>query len=174
MKDIICTSHRLALAEVSDEDIDFIIHLVNQPGWIKYIGDRKIYDKEAALNYIDRGIRANYSNLGYGLWKVILKEIDTPIGICGFLKRDYLHHPDIGFAFLEEFEGQGYAFESAQACIEYAKAELNFNKIHAITKAENQRSIRLLEKLGMIFSSILADHDNLHLYTMNLDPLIKP
>ena len=78
-----------------------------------------------------------------------MKETKTPVGICGFLKRDYLDDPDIGFAVLPDYEGMGIVFETAAASMDYARRELKFETILAITTEKNTRSRKLLEKLGM-------------------------
>jgi len=143
---------RLQLRELTPSDTDFIIELVNTPGWIKYIGDRNIKTTEQALNYLETGPIKSYKENGFGLWLVALKESQQPIGMCGLLRRDYLHHPDIGFAFLPEFIGKGYAFEAATATIHLGLTQFNLEKICAITMPINDSSIKLLKKLGLTFS----------------------
>jgi len=93
----------------------------------------------------------SYSVNGFGLSMVELKNTHTPIGMCGLIKRDNLPDIDIGFAFLEEFMGNGYAFEIAQATINFAKENLQKETILAITIPTNVRSINLLKKIGMKF-----------------------
>jgi RimJ/RimL family protein N-acetyltransferase len=140
---------RLQLRELTPEDAPFIVKLVNTPGWLKYIGDRNIKTREQAINYLEQGPIKSYRENGFGLWLVEWKENKKPIGMCGFLKRDYLDHPDIGFAFLPEYHGKGFAHESAQECLSYAKNQLKLNIICAITLPSNGNSIKLLEKIGL-------------------------
>lgn len=161
-------SDRIRLIEASPDDADFIIDLVNQEGWLKYIGDRKIHDQDSALEYINKGLCDSYQKNGFGLWIVILREFNVPIGICGFLQRDFLDSPDIGFAFLSHFEKQGYAIEAASRCIRYGQEKLGFSTIHAITHPNNIKSQGLLDKLGMHFSEILIDQNGAYLFTLHL------
>jgi len=147
----ILETERLSLREFNTTDAAFIIQLLNSEGWLKFIGDRHIKTLEQAENYLTNGPMKSYSVNGFGLSMVELKNTHTPIGMCGIIKRDNLPDIDIGFAFLEEFMGNGYAFEIAQATINFAKENLQKETILAITIPTNVRSINLLKKIGMKF-----------------------
>lgn len=147
----ILETERLSLREFNTTDATFIIQLLNSKGWLKFIGDRHIKTLEQAENYLTNGPMKSYSVNGFGLSMVELKNTHTPIGMCGLIKRDNLPDIDIGFAFLEEFMGNGYAFEIAQATINFAKENLQKETILAITIPTNVRSINLLKKIGMKF-----------------------
>ena len=158
---------RLILRQFELSDSKFIIELVNSPGWIEFIGDRNIKTEEAAVHYRQNGPIKSYKENGFGL-SMVEKKDGTPIGMCGILKRDSLDNPDIGFAFLPEFMGLGYAFEIAKATISYAKDNLKVKTILAITVPANQRSIQLLERIGLRFSRIIctpADNQELMLFS---------
>jgi RimJ/RimL family protein N-acetyltransferase len=137
-------------------DADFIINLVNSPGWLKFIGDRNIHNTDQAINYLENGPLKSYKENEYGLCIVETKEAQISIGLCGLIKRDYLNYPDIGFAYLPEFMGLGYAYEMAKAIVEYSNSILSIETIQAIVKEQNQRSIHLLEKIGMNFVKTLV------------------
>ena len=130
-------------------DAHFIFQLLNSPGWLAYIGDRNIRSVEDAGQYLLKGPLRSYKENGFGLYLVQLKETGDPVGIGGLLKRDYLKYPDLGFAFLPEFEGMGFAFESTKAIVNHSRDVLKIKCLQAIVLPENQRSIRLLEKLEM-------------------------
>ena len=166
--DIILETQRLQLREFSTNDARFIIDLVNTPGWIKYIGERHIKDEEKAIKYIENGPLKSYALNGFGLYLVELKDDQRPIGMCGLLRRDYLEHPDIGFAFLTEFTGKGYAFEIAQATMEYAREQLKLETIFAITLPSNTSSINLLKKLGMKLQKSFVTPEGEELLLFNL------
>jgi RimJ/RimL family protein N-acetyltransferase len=144
-------TERLVLRWLAAEDADFILELMNDPDWLRYIGDRGIRTADDARNYIATGPVAMYSRLGFGLYAVELKESHAPIGICGLLKRDWLEEVDVGFAFLPAFRGMGYAHEAAAATLEHARTALGRDRILAIVSPENDDSIRLLTKLGLTF-----------------------
>ena len=145
----ILETERLRLREFSVDDTDFIIELLNSPGWIQFIGDRNVKTKEQATGYLLNGPLKSYATHGFGLWLVEKRTDLTPLGMCGIIKRDNLDTPDIGFAFLPQYSGQGYALEVASATLSYAKEKLGIQKIAAITMAGNTRSIRLIEKIGL-------------------------
>lgn len=158
---------RLRLRTLTLEDTTFIIELLNSPGWLQFIGDRNVKTEIQAKNYLQDGPFKSYAENGFGLWLVEKKEDNQPMGMCGFLKRDYLETPDIGFAFLPYFNGKGYAYEMASATLVYAKHQLKVSKISAITLPDNEKSIRLLEKIGLKFIKTIylaPDKEELLLY----------
>src|SRR5438552_2883098 len=134
-------TERLRLRWLSAEDAAFMLELVNDPAWLRFIGDRGVRTLEDARGYILNGPVAMYRRVGFGLYLVELKQSRTPIGICGLIKRAGLEDVDIGFAFLPAFCGQGYAYESASAMIAYAQDTLGLYRVVAITAPDNQRSI---------------------------------
>lgn len=138
---------RLTLTHLTLSDCSFIIELLNTPGWLQYIGDRNVRTQEQAEAYLTNGPIKSYADFGFGLMKVSLTNVNQPIGICGLLKREALPHPDLGFAFLPQYSGKGFALESATAILEHVRKELNIKEILAITLPNNTRSIQLLKKL---------------------------
>jgi RimJ/RimL family protein N-acetyltransferase len=147
----ILETERLHLKEFTTGDAKFIIELVNTPGWIKFIGDRNIKTEEQAISYLENGPLKSYGLNGFGLSMVELKSEKTPVRMCGIIRRDNLEGPDIGFAFLPEFTGKGYAYEIANATLGFAKEQLKLQIIFAITVPQNKTSIKLLVKIGMKF-----------------------
>jgi RimJ/RimL family protein N-acetyltransferase len=163
----ILDTERLSLRMLTHSDASFILKLVNTPGWLEFIGDKKIRNEQDAVLYLQNGPLKSYSTHGFGLWLVQLKASDTPIGLCGLLKREYLSAPDIGFAFLPTHTGKGYAFEIAKATRDYATTSLGIHTLQAITLPYNERSIKLLEKIGLRFAKPMqtpGDPTELHLY----------
>lgn len=153
MKSILETE-RLILRQFNLTDAKFIVELVNTPGWLEFIGDRNIKTEEAAIHYLQSGPIKSYRANGFGLSMVETKD-GTPIGMCGILRRDTLENPDIGFAFLPEFMGRGYASEIATAILNYAKSHLNLETVLAITVPTNLKSIKLLEKIGLKYKQTI-------------------
>lgn len=158
---------RLQLRALNYGDANFIVQLMNSPGWLAFIGDRNVRSEEAAKSYLKNGPLKSYRENGFGLYLVETKESPKSIGMCGILKRETLDHPDIGFAFLPEYSGQGYAREIAKATVAWAGNSLNIPKLLAITKPDNHRSIALLEHIGLKFQRKFespADNTELLLY----------
>jgi RimJ/RimL family protein N-acetyltransferase len=150
-----------------------MLELLNEPSFIRNVGDRGVRTIEDARGYIAGAPMASYSRFGFGLYLVELKAPRTPIGICGILKRDELPEPDIGFAFLPAYWSQGYALESAEAVKDYARSALGLPRLLAIVSPSNESSIRLLEKLGFRYTSMTKLSPEAHdvkLYTSRLQP----
>lgn len=141
---------RLSLRELTAEDAAFILQLLNTEGWLKYIGDRKVHTMKQAVRYITEGPVASYQAHGFGLWAVISKAEQKPVGICGLIKRDNLAHPDLGFAFLPEHMGKGFALESAEMVIRHAFEQIKLQQVLAITLPENEACIKLLQRVGFL------------------------
>lgn len=151
----ILETERLILREIVEADGEFVFELLNQPSFIKYIGNRNVHSVKDARVFIENRYRQSYREHGFGLYAVELKENSVPIGICGFVKRETLPEADIGFAFLPQFERKGYAFESAAAVMKYGRDVLKIGRVLAITTINNESSIRLLEKLDFRFERLI-------------------
>ncbi len=160
---------RLILCELSQDDAAFMLELINDPDWIRFIGDRGIRTLEEARNHIIQGPIASYTQHGFGLYLTKLKEDSTPIGICGLVNREGLDDVDLGFAFLPAFRTKGYGLESASAIINHAKDVLQLKRLAAVTDPENVASIKLLEKMGFVFEKMIRlsdDGDEINLFLL--------
>ena len=116
-------------------DAEFIVDLVNSKGWLKFIGDRNISDKNDGKKYIQNIL--DNTNFYYNVFE--LKKSGKAVGIVTFLKRDDEKFPDIGFALLPEHQRNGYAFEASKAYLEKLKSFNKYENIIAITKPDNQK-----------------------------------
>ena len=157
---IIAESHRLLLSKITLKDAPFFVELMNTPGFLKFVGDRKIKTQKDAKTHLKNGLLKSYKEHGFGYYKFTLKEQpNIPLGIAGILKRDVLEYPDVGFALLPQYEKQGYAFEASEAVLKLAKEKFKINKISAITNPDNDKSITLLEKLGLTLEKRINPFD---------------
>lgn len=161
-------TQRLIVRELNVDDAQFILTLLNEPSFLRYIGDKKVRNLDDARRYILDGPVASYERHGFGLCLVALKDSHTQIGMCGLLKREDLPDPDIGFAFLPAFWNKGYAFEVAAAVLKDARERLKLDRILAIVNPDNDASIKLLQKLGFKFQRIKGD---VKLYAFPDDPV---
>jgi RimJ/RimL family protein N-acetyltransferase len=155
MKNILETN-RLVLRELSEEDADFILQLLNEPDYIIFIGDRGVRTHDDARAYLQKNLIASYTKNDFGLYLVELKEDATPIGCCGLINRDGLPDVDIGYAFLEAYRGNGYATESAEAVMAFGRQSVGLKRIVGITAVDNQSSINVLEKVGLRFEKLIT------------------
>lgn len=146
---IVARTERLVLRRLTPDDAAMIHELVNDPDWLRFIGDRGVRTLDDARDFLLNGPIAMYARHGFGLFRVELREDGVPIGICGLLKRDALDDVDVGFAFLPRFRSRGYAYEAAAATLEYGRRELGLSRVVAIASPENEVSMRLLRRLGM-------------------------
>ena len=152
----ILETERLVVRRLSSDDAQFILELLNQPSFLRYIGDKGVRTTEDVVRYIQIGPIASYERFGFGLYLVELKETGIPIGMCGLLKRDTLPDADVGFAFLPDYWSQGYAFEAASGVMSYGREVIGLQRIVAITSLDNDASIRLLEKIGLKFEGLIT------------------
>ena len=168
----VAQTDRLLLRWLNAGDSTFILELVNERSWIRYIGDKGVKTIQDAQRYIENGPVEMYHRLGFGLYLVELKENGVPLGICGLIKRESLADVDLGFAFLPRFWANGYAFEAASAVMAYARTALGLPRIVAILSQDNHRSANLLEKLGFRFDGTInlqPGDDELNLYATPSD-----
>jgi RimJ/RimL family protein N-acetyltransferase len=139
---------RLALRPMTVADADFVIELLNDEAFLRYVGDKGVRTREDARRYVREGPAASYARHGHGLYLVELREGCEPAGVCGVLKRDALPHADLGFALLPRHRSRGYAFEAATAAIADARERVGLRRLLAITSPDNETSIALLRRLG--------------------------
>ena len=140
-------TERLILKPTLEEDAAFILELLNTPKWIKYVGERNVKTVEDGKNYILEKMKPQLLKLGFGNYTLIRKTDNAKMGTCGLYDRDGFEGVDIGFAFLPEYEKQGYAYEAASKLKEVAFNELGIEVISGFTTKDNLASQKLLEKL---------------------------
>ena len=148
-------TERLSLRQFFLADAAFIRELLNEPSFIQNIGDRGVRTLSDAEKYLETGPIASYARNGFGLYLVLLKESNEPIGMAGLIKRDTLEDVDVGYAFLPRYWSKGYAIESVLALMEYAKNIVRLQRVVAIVDPANQGSIRVLEKAGFQFEKMV-------------------
>lgn len=150
---------RLVLRELDADDAAFILELLNEDDFVRYIGDKGVRTLADAREYIAKGPADSYRRNGFGLYAACLRD-GTALGICGLVKRDGLTAPDLGFAFLSRHRSKGYAVESSQAVLERGREVFKLRRILAITTPDNHRSIALLEKVGFKYEGMIRLSDD--------------
>jgi RimJ/RimL family protein N-acetyltransferase len=156
----IIRSERLDLRELDLQDDEFILRLLNEASFLRFIGDKGVRTLADARDYISQGPMDSYRRFGFGLYLTSLRASGEPIGICGLVKREGLADVDVGFALLSQYCSRGYASESAAAVLAYGKQQLRLQRIVAITAPDNHASIAVLEKIGLTFERLirLSEH----------------
>lgn len=159
---------RLSIAPLTTGDAIFIRELVNTEGWLTFIGQRNVHTAADAVHYI----QAILDNPRVMYRVARLQPGGIPVGVITFIKRDYLDHHDIGFAFLPQFAGKGYAYEASNAVLQHILETEQHSHIQATTIPDNHHSIRLLEKLGLQWERALErDGEALAVYGASTEML---
>lgn len=159
---------RLRVRQLNLGDAPFILELLNDPLFLRFVGDKGVRTVEAARGYLEQGPLASYAKHGFGLWHVALKSSGEAIGMCGLIKRDVLEDVDVGFAYLPQFSGQGYATEAAAAALRHGYTQLGLKRIVAITAPDNVASQNVLKKIGLRHTQTIrlpAYKDDSYLFT---------
>lgn len=148
-------TERLNLRRISEADAAFVLEVLNDPGFIRFVGDRGVRTLAEAARYIEERFVESYRLHGFGLWLAETKDERVPVGMCGLVTRKELNVVEVGYAFLPPFRSRGYAFEAASATKGYARDVLGLPRLYAIVDSDNALSIRVLEKLGMKFERMV-------------------
>jgi RimJ/RimL family protein N-acetyltransferase len=167
----ILETERLVLRELVPDDAPFMLELLNDPAYILNIADRGVRDVEGARRYLEDRWRASYAEHGFGLWVVVHRDTGACTGLCGLVRRDGLDDVDIGYAFLPAFRGRGFAVESALGVKAHARDKVGLARLVAIVSPGNDRSVRVLEQLGMHYERTLrlpGDTSDVALYATEL------
>jgi len=143
---------RLFIKPTVEEDASLVYELMNTPKFIKYVGDRNINSLQDAAQYIRDKMLPSLKKNGYSSYTLIRKSDNAKLGTCGLYDREGLEGIDIGFGLLPDYEGQGFAFESANRLKEAAFEEFGIKTLNAITSKKNISSQKLIEKLGLVLA----------------------
>ncbi len=165
------TTERLRLEPFTPGDAPFIVRLLNDPGFLRFVGDRNVRDEAQARAYLAAGPIDSFARRGFGGYRVVRAADGAPLGMCGLFQRDVLDAPDLGYALLAEHQGRGYAREACRAVIADAGRRLGLARLFALITPGNPRSIRLAEGLGFRFARtvrISRDDVELNCYALTL------
>ncbi|PAJ75247.1 hypothetical protein CJF42_06250 [Pseudoalteromonas sp. NBT06-2] len=148
MDKVIASTSRLIIRQMKEDDNAFVLAHFNEPLFIKNIADKKIYNLEDAQQFLIDGPMKSYQKNGFGMFLILLKDSNIPIGSCGLFKRDNTDDIDLGYALMSQYHKQGYLQEAAKAVLDYAKNELKLTRILGYTAKDNINSVNVLNKLG--------------------------
>ncbi|MDH3621482.1 MAG: GNAT family N-acetyltransferase [Gammaproteobacteria bacterium] len=165
---------RLRLRRLTLDDADLMLAVWTDPAFMRNVADRGVRTLDESKEAMKTGALKLYEDYGYGPYAMVTRADGEKIGICGLFKRDNLDHPDIGYAVLPEFCGKGYAGEAASAVLAHARDDLELEELTAIVSPDNVPSIGLLEKLGLVFVSMITmpgDDEAICLYSKRLGQL---
>lgn len=143
-------SERLILRRFGDSDLDPFLSYRNDPEVARYQSWNS-YSEQEGLAFIQELKSAEPGSPGeWFQFAIELKRTGELVGDCA-LKVDAEEHyqAEIGYTFSREHQGKGYATESTSRLLDYAFEDLNLHRVVAIVDCENERSVALLERLGM-------------------------
>jgi ribosomal-protein-alanine N-acetyltransferase len=146
---LILETQRLLLREITESDAENAYLLNLDPDVIKYTGDKSFDSPAEAREFLSR--YDHYKKYGFGRWGVISKENSEFMGWCGLKYSADTDEHDIGFRFFKKHWNKGYATESAMACLQLGFEKFNMGTIVGRAMKENAASIRVLEKIGLIY-----------------------
>jgi RimJ/RimL family protein N-acetyltransferase len=152
---VVLETERLVLREAVEADAPFILALLNSPGFLEHIGDRGVRTEGDARGYIVERMIGSYRTHGFGMWVTLERKGGRPVGLAGLVKRDGLDMPDVGYAFVADAWGQGYAQEAAAAVMRHAREALKIGALAAITSPDNYASMAVLKKVGFTFQGMI-------------------
>lgn len=164
-------TERLILRKLAEDDVDNIFMLDSNPDVMKYVGVLPVTSKAESEKMVEN-ILNQYKKNGTGRLAVIEKETNKFIGWSGIkLLTDevngFKNIYELGYRFLPEFWGKGYATESAKASLDLGFNQLNADKIYAYADVENQSSNSILTKLGFENKGAFLDNgDNCYWYEL--------
>jgi RimJ/RimL family protein N-acetyltransferase len=171
---LIVATESLSIRQFTQNDHEFLLTLFNDESFLTNIGDKGVRNTEDAINHLINGPIASYKEHGFGLYLVSLKNDDTPVGMCGLLKRTEFEHPDLGYAFLPEYCGKGFAHEASSVILKESLKNHSLGTVLSVTSCTNTRSNHLLKKLGFIFKEkIHFSNTENNLYEINLSSQLK-
>lgn len=141
-------TERLKLRDFKTSDGFSFFYLNLDEEVMRYTGDIAFSSVKKAEVFLNN--YSDYERNGFGRWTVVRKEDNEILGWCGLKKRlDGVI--DIGYRFHKKYWNNGYATESASACLKYGFEILNLDEIIGNTDRENIASIKVLEKIGLKF-----------------------
>ena len=147
---IVFESDRLRFATWVKEDWQEFRILAADPLVVRYLGTGVPWPEERVREFVNRQCE-NWERDGFCLWKLLPKERDALIGICGLQRLPEGPDVEIGWWLAPTYWGQGLATESARQALAYGFEVANLERIVAIAQSANRDSLRVMEKLGMRF-----------------------
>ena len=147
MKPILETQ-RLALDELTAEDLDFVAEMLGNPEVSRYYERR--FSRDDASAWIDRQLE-RYRRDGHGLWLVRERATGAPVGQVGLAMQDVDggRHPEIGWLLHRPFWGRGYATEAGSAVRDAALRRWGYDAVISLIRPENEPSQRVAARVGL-------------------------
>jgi ribosomal-protein-alanine N-acetyltransferase len=160
-QNVVFESDRLRFATWNREDAEQFRELAADPLVLRYVSaGGEPWPEERIQEFVARQIE-NWEMHGICLWKLLPKDSDKLVGLCGLQQLPEGPDVEIGWWLAPSYWGKGYATEAASRALAYGFGVRKLNRIVAIAQAVNLDSIRVMDRLGMRFERE-AIHKGLH------------
>lgn len=148
MPDPILETPRLALREMTRDDLDFVAAMLADPEVMRYYAKR--YSRDEAAAWVDRQLD-RYRGHGRGLWLAVDRMSGEPVGQVGLIAPRYETVPEdeIGYLIHRPYWRRGLASEAASGVRDYAFETLGQSRVVSLIRAENVPSQGVALKIGM-------------------------
>jgi RimJ/RimL family protein N-acetyltransferase len=150
----------LILRRFTLDDAEAWLPLISLPEIIRYTGDTPASSVDEAREVLRTRPLCDYAVHGYGRMAVIEKASGRLVGFSGLKYVAELDEVDIGYRFLPDCWGKGYATENARAVMEQGAREHGIHRVVGTVHPDNPASGRVLEKLGLRFKRVLEPDDD--------------
>ena len=167
---VVASTRRILLRRFVDADVVPMTVVFGDPDVMRYgVGPQS---EDWVRYWIDQRI-TEYERQVFGVWAIVLKELEHVIGYCGLTRFDDINGSpelELGYRLAKEYWGRGLGTEAATAVRDFAIQQLGVNRIISLIDPGNTRSIRVAEKLDMIYTddALLAGYshpDRIYIYT---------
>ena len=143
---------RLLLRMFTPADLDCLHAITRDAEVMRFIGDgHPLSRAETGRNLA--AIISAFQRRGFGRWALILKESGALVGYCGFGLGSEEIGIELAYLLAKSEWGKGFATEAGAACLRYGFEQLGLASIAALTRPENLKSRRVMERLKMRFVS---------------------
>jgi RimJ/RimL family protein N-acetyltransferase len=139
---------RLLLRPFTPADLDDLYHITRDPDVMRHIGDgHPLTHAETGRNL--SMIINTLHRRGFGRWALVLKETGALAGYCGLSMGSQEVGVELAYLLAKSEWGRGLATEAGAACLRYGFENLGLDKIAALTRPDNAKSRRVMERLNM-------------------------
>ncbi len=144
-------TERLLLRPLAESDVAALHNFWNDPEVRRYLWDGEHISTERVIEIVTTS-RACFDEMGAGFFALeMVGNPDALIGFCGYRRFEESTQPELLYGILPEHWGEGFVTEAANEVLRYGFEECGMERVIAATDTPNQRSVRVMQRLGMIF-----------------------
>jgi RimJ/RimL family protein N-acetyltransferase len=141
---------RLELWPFTEADIPAAHRIYSDPEVMRYVGHgavKRVSETRAMI----AAYAAHQAAHGYSFWAVVERATGALIGDAGlFLSQGVGPEVEVGYTLARSAWGRGYGSEAARACVDAAFGPLGLDAVIALVVPDNERSLRVIQRLGMV------------------------